>query len=148
MVFGKTGTTTVDLTTLGAAGFQIDGAATYDRSGFSVAGAGDLNGDGRADLLIGAPGADNNSRTYSGSTYVVFGKAGTTTVDLETLGAGGFQIDGAADYDSSGSSVAGAGDLNGDGREDVIIGAIRRQQQPHRLGVQLCGVRAAQPHRG
>ena len=72
-MFGRTATTTVDLTALGTAGFRIDGAATGDFSGWSVAGAGDVNGDGGADVLVGAPWADNNSRTTSGSSYVVFG---------------------------------------------------------------------------
>src|SRR5262245_37776817 len=54
----------------GTNGFRLDGA-TYDRSGHSVASAGDVNGDGFADLIIGAPDAE----TYAGSTYVVFGKA-------------------------------------------------------------------------
>ena len=123
VVFGRTATTTVDLTALGTAGFRIDGAATSDLSGRSVAGAGDINGDGRADLIIGAQGADNNSRTYSGSSYVVFGRTATTTVDLTALGTAGFRIDGAATSDASGRSVAGAGDINGDGRADLIIGA-------------------------
>ena len=48
MVFGKPGTTTVDLNALGTAGFRIDGAAPDDYSGWSVAGAGDVNGDGVA----------------------------------------------------------------------------------------------------
>ena len=123
VVFGKTGTTAVDLNALGTAGFRIDGAAAGNGIGSSVAGAGDINGDGRAEVILGAPWADNNSRTNSGSSYVVFGKTGTTTVDLNALGAAGFRIDGAAAGDGAGSSVAGAGDINGDGRADVIIGA-------------------------
>jgi len=123
VVYGSATPTNVDLSALGAAGFRIDGAAAYDRSGRSVAGAGDVNGDGGDDVIIGAPGADNNSRTDSGSSYVVYGSATPTNVDLNTLGAAGFRIDGAAAYDYSGRSVAGAGDVNGDGGDDVIIGA-------------------------
>jgi hypothetical protein len=78
VVFGKAGPAAVDLANLGAAGLQIDGAAALDVSGRSVAGAGDVNGDGLADVIIGAPFADNNSRNSSGSSFVVFGKANPT----------------------------------------------------------------------
>ncbi|TVQ24564.1 MAG: hypothetical protein EA367_01535, partial [Leptolyngbya sp. DLM2.Bin15] len=53
--------------------FRIDGVAAVDRSGFSVSSAGDINGDGIDDLIIGAYGADPNG-TFSGSSYVVFGR--------------------------------------------------------------------------
>ncbi len=46
-----------------ADGFRIDGAAAGDQAGNSVAGAGDVNGDGRDDVIVGAPNADNNGRT-------------------------------------------------------------------------------------
>jgi hypothetical protein len=123
VVFGKTGTATVDLAGLGSDGFRIDGATAWDYSGSTVTGAGDVNGDGRADVIVAAPRADNNGRDGSGSTHVVFGRSGTASVDLAALGAGGFRIDGATELDGSGRSVAGAGDVNGDGLADVIIGA-------------------------
>jgi hypothetical protein len=123
VVFGKSSTTAIDLNALGAGGFRIDGAAASDRAGYAVAGAGDVNGDGRADVIVGATGAGNNARTNSGSAYVVFGKSSTTAIDLYALGAGGFRIDGAAASDEAGYAVAGAGDVNGDGRPDVIVGA-------------------------
>jgi len=123
VVYGSGTPTNIDLNSLGAAGFRIDGAAEYDNSGDAVAGAGDVNGDGKADVIIGAPFASNNGRDFSGSSYVVYGSASPTTVDLNSLGAAGFRIDGAAADDWSGSSVAGAGDVNGDRKADVIIGA-------------------------
>jgi FG-GAP repeat len=61
-----------------------------DTLGNSVAGAGDVNGDGKADVLVGAPLADTNGRENSGSAYVVFGKSDTATVEVAALGAGGF----------------------------------------------------------
>ena len=120
LVLGGTDTRSVDLADLGDRGFRIDGAATGDFLGSSVAGAGDVNADGYDDLLIGAPSAENNDRDLSGSTYVVFG-GDTDPLDLADLGNRGFRIDGAA-QDRSGSSVAGAGDVNGDGYDDVVIG--------------------------
>ena len=56
----------------GSNGFRLDGVAAGDSSGSSVSSAGDINGDGIDDLIIGARGADPNG-TYSGSSYVVFG---------------------------------------------------------------------------
>ncbi len=120
----------LDLATLtGANGFKLSGAAAYDYSGSSVASAGDVNGDGFDDLVIGAPYADpyaNFNARNSGASYVVFGKAGgfSANVDLSGLdGTSGFRLSGAAFFDFSGSSVASAGDVNGDGFADVIIGA-------------------------
>ena len=129
VVFGSATPVNIDLSTFtsaGTAGFRIDGAAAGDRSGDSVAGAGDVNGDGRADVIIGAPGAGNNTRVASGSSYVVYGSATPVNIhllDFNLASAAGFRIDGDDANDASGYSVAGAGDVNGDGRADVIIGA-------------------------
>ena len=57
----------------GTNGFQINGEAAYDQSGISVSAAGDINGDGIDDLIVGAFGADPNGVSYSGASYVVFG---------------------------------------------------------------------------
>eukprot|EP01030_Chromulinospumella_sphaerica_P016284 gene16284-biopygen14302 len=110
----------------GTNGFQINGAAAFDQSGVSVASAGDVNGDGFDDLIIGALGADPNG-SYSGAAYVVFGKAGgfTSTFELSSLnGTNGFRFNGAAASDICGFSVASAGDVNDDGYDDLIIGAV------------------------
>ncbi len=123
VVFGRADNMTVDLAALGTGGFRIDGIDLNDQSGFSVSGAGDVNGDGLADLIVGAFGANPGGNTQAGESYVVFGKATSTPVDLSVLGNGGFRIDGIAELDQSGSSVSGAGDVNGDGLADLIIGA-------------------------
>ena len=110
----------------GSNGFRLDGANQGDRSGYSVSSAGDVNGDGYDDLIIGATGAGNNDASQSGSSYVVFGKASgfDATMDLSALdSSNGFRIDGANQGDQSGTSVSSAGDVNGDGYDDVIIGA-------------------------
>ncbi|MCF7965423.1 MAG: FG-GAP-like repeat-containing protein [Methylobacter tundripaludum] len=129
VVFGKAGTTAIDLSAVaaGSGGFVINGQNMGDYSGISVAGAGDINGDGLADLIVGAYHSDPAAGSEAGRSYVVFGKAGTTAIDLSTVaaGTGGFVINGQSAVDWSGTSVAGAGDVNGDGLADLIVGAYR-----------------------
>ena len=119
IVFGKRSTTPVNVAALGDGGFEIEGNTS------SVAGAGDLNQDGLADVIVGQYDASNNGYN-SGSAWVVFGKRGDTeTIDRDVLGDQGFRIDGAEARDWAGLSVAGADDVNGDGRPDVVVGAPR-----------------------
>ncbi|WP_271069004.1 hypothetical protein [Caulobacter sp. NIBR1757] len=109
----------------GTNGFKINGEAAQDRSGVAVASAGDVNGDGIDDLIIGASSADPNG-INSGASYVVFGRTTgfAATLNLSTLdGTNGFKINGEVTQDGSGASVASAGDVNGDGIDDLIIGA-------------------------
>jgi hypothetical protein len=114
----------LDLSTLdGTNGFVIPAVDGGDDLGRSVARAGDINGDGIEDLLIGAAGAVQ----YRGTAYVVFGRAAgfPAELDLASLdGANGFVLKGDESQQAiAGESVSGAGDVNGDGFDDLIVGA-------------------------
>jgi hypothetical protein len=104
-------------------GFVINGEFR-DRSGSSVSSAGDVNGDGLADLIVGVWRDDPNG-TDSGASFVVFGQTSGTAIELADIeaGIGGFVINGVQGGDESGASVSGAGDVNGDGFADLIVGA-------------------------
>lgn len=103
----------------------MDGVATGDESGYSISSAGDVNGDGFDDVIVGAPKTDSNGDN-SGTSYVVFGKASgfDATLALSNLdGSNGFRLDGVSVGDYSGKSVSNAGDFNGDGFDDLIVGS-------------------------
>ncbi len=114
----------IDLATLAfPTGIIFTGEVAGDLSGTSVHSAGDIDGDGYDDLIIGASGSDPYSRTDAGKSYVVFGGPSLSSVNLGSLGSGGFAILGAANGNATGVSVSAAGDVNGDGYDDLIIGA-------------------------
>ncbi|CAC9950911.1 hypothetical protein formerly called flagellar hook-length control protein FliK, partial [uncultured Gammaproteobacteria bacterium] len=127
VVFGKANTDAINLSNIvtGTGGFVINGENAGDKSGYSVSSAGDVNGDGLDDLIVGAYYADSAGKADIGKSFVVFGKADTTTVNLSNIisGTGGFVINGENAGDKSGYSVSSAGDVNGDGLDDLIIGA-------------------------
>src|SRR5262249_13348992 len=103
-------------------GATVGGAGINDNSGFSSAAVGDVNADFIADLVVGAPYADGAGQGAfdAGKATLVFGKVGlqsnlTAPATLGYLGEGAFQ--------HAWTAVSRAGDVNGDGRADFLIGA-------------------------
>ena len=104
---------------LAGADLRLIGETTYDYAGASVDCAGDVDGDGYDDIVIGAYGDDTKAR-YAGAAYVVLGPV-SGTKDLSTADA---KLTGEAASDKAGYAVAGGGDVDGDGYADVLVGAI------------------------
>ena len=141
MVFGTAAGfgASLDLAALdGTNGFRLDGIDADDHSGRSVAGAGDVNGDGIDDLIIGAPDADPGDRDRRRRELRGVRhrrglrrepRSGRARRQRTASGSTG-----STRYDYSGISVAGAGDVNGDGIDDLIIGAPRRSRRQYRAG--------------
>ncbi|HET6201756.1 MAG TPA: Ig-like domain-containing protein [Planctomycetota bacterium] len=97
----------------GAILLQIDGTGPGELFGNSVAGLGDLDGDGASDLLVGNPFASPGGLSFAGQARVYSGASGASL----------FVVDGAADMDVLGFSVAGVGDMDADGVPDFATGA-------------------------
>jgi hypothetical protein len=119
------GTIDLSLAFTNTQGFVISGGSAGDCAGYSVSTAGDINKDGFADIIIGAYGADPDSRVQAGGAVVIYGSSGNPgTIDLSVAlhSAQGFAIHGAASGDESGRAVGTAGDFNNDGYADLIIG--------------------------
>ncbi|NRA56500.1 MAG: VCBS repeat-containing protein [Phycisphaerales bacterium] len=112
----------------GGNGFAIDGTSFDFTAGETVSSAGDLNGDGFDDVAVGAPyaGQRGDGTRAQGFAFVVFGASGSfpPVIDLEDLdGSDGFRVEGATEEDEAGRSLTGGGDLNGDGFDDLVVGA-------------------------
>jgi hypothetical protein len=119
-VFGKADTTPVSLADVaaGTGGFVLDGETAGDFSGSSVSAAGDVDGDGFADLIVGAYRADPNGLSEAGRSYVVFGGNFTGAV-THAVTPGADVLVGTASADAI---VAGRGDdlVTGAGGADVL----------------------------
>lgn len=105
-------------------GLRIVGRAVAARAGIAVDFAGDFNRDGFADVIVGAPRGSPLGITNAGEVYIVFGGPNVTGVfDVATATSGGLLFTGDVTNLALGTSVAGAGDTNGDGIDDILMGA-------------------------
>ena len=131
----------IQLANINATGtsYRFNGTDAGDRAGFSVAGIGDLDNDGRVDIAISAPRRDTPNGPNSGETYLISGAdlqaldnatanggtPGDGTIELADVaasGPGSYQVNGAAAGDHAASVVTYLSDFNGDGITDVVIG--------------------------
>ncbi|MBL8674652.1 MAG: FG-GAP repeat protein, partial [Rhodospirillales bacterium] len=131
VVFGHGGERSVNLllTVLdGNDGVAFEGAVPGEEVGYSVAFGGDINGDGYDDLVIGAPGEDPDGGAGAGHAYVVYGQRqwfetfGSVSLAALTTFTG-MRLDGVVSGDDVGVAVSSAGDVNGDGYDDFMVGA-------------------------
>jgi hypothetical protein len=131
VVFGGNGgfASNISLASLdGTNGFKIIGDDAFGNAGYSVSGAGDFNGDGFDDVIVGVPGA-YGATYYAGAAYIVYGFDTTGTspseiflADVESGTTDGLVLNGSIYFSGTGYSVDGAGDVNGDDFDDVIVG--------------------------
>jgi len=131
VIFGKSGVGSSGILSVasltGANGFTINGFSVVSNGGYSVSGCGDINNDGIADLVIGAPYASSQA----GASYVIFGKSGIGSSGILSVssltGSNGFAISGFPAGSQGGCFVSGTRDLNHDGIADLVLGV------PHAL---------------
>jgi hypothetical protein len=104
---------------------KFRGAGSGDSAGASISRAGDVNGDGFDDLLIGAPGADPAGRADAGVVYLIFGPLAPGTIELSSVGTTtpGLVLRGETAGDHLGASVSQWEDRNSDGIDDMLLGA-------------------------
>ena len=106
---------------LASADAKLTGETSNDRAGWDVSTAGDVNGDGYDDVLVGAHQEDTGG-TDAGAAYLVLGSSsGISDMSLSSADA---KLTGESADDRAGISVSSAGDVNNDGYSDVLVGAF------------------------
>jgi hypothetical protein len=96
------------------------GTADGEQLGFAIAAAGDTNGDGLGDLIVGAFGNRHEGR-QAGAAYLIRGMANPESGEVSV----GWPLYGEQDGDQAARAVDGAGDVDGDGLDDILVGAMR-----------------------
>ncbi len=131
LIFGKKNgwNLNVNISTVNA---SFHGEGSNDYLGASLSDAGDINGDGYDDIIIGAHGREYNGYN-SGKTYIIFGKEDGWSTDVNISSADASFI-GEDEMDYSGVSVSSAGDVNDDGYDDIIIGAYQNHIHTDKRG--------------
>lgn len=109
-------------TTLSSADVIFTGENENDFAGYSVDGAGDINGDDYDDVIIGAYG-DNAGANDAGAAYIMYGGTGDTALSSIDLASADVKVTGEAASDAAGWQVRGGGDVNADGYDDMLISA-------------------------
>lgn len=130
VIFGREGNfgMDVDVSALnGTNGFVLNARTPGENGEIAVADAGDVNGDGMDDLILGVSRSASDLVSDTGAAYVIFGKSTpfAASIDIWMLdGSDGFVLNGVAPGDGAGSAVSGVGDVNADGVDDLLIGAF------------------------
>ncbi|MBE8993954.1 FG-GAP-like repeat-containing protein [Microcystis aeruginosa] len=127
IIFGSSNLSSNQNNSIGFSGINGTNGFTITGAGTEVSGAGDLNGDGVGDLLIGEPNGGNNQ---AGVSYVIYGGksnniGSVANINVSNIGTTvqGYVIGQGGANQLSGSSVSAVGDLNNDGKADLLIGA-------------------------
>jgi len=117
-------------------GLKLRGVAAGHNFGYSAAGLGDTNGDGLVDVVVSSPLAVVAATAGAGIVYVVYGRRCNVTCDTFNLNSpfAGYRIFGTGMDSWTGVSVSGAGDFNGDGKTDVLVGAHHYKVSNNKVG--------------
>ena len=127
VVFGRRDATqAITVGTAGFGGYDIGGASDDAPASFgdALAGVGDVNGDGRADIAVSASNATARGKRRGGIVAIYYGKDGPEAQAYPPPAGQGLRIFGAGNDDRAGYAVAGAGDVTGDGLADVVVGSF------------------------
>ncbi len=134
----------------GTAGVRIDGDTAENSIGFAVGGPGDVNGDGYADVLTASRAADPAGLQNAGEAYVIYGGpdigngAHFNLAALDELTTG-VRFAGVTKQDDIGDDVSGAGDINGDGRPDILIASRNAKNPPATHSGEVYAILSTQP---
>jgi len=131
LILGRPSGWSIDVM-LSNADASFQGEAMEDRAGYSVSGAGDVDGDGLADFVVGAT-TSGESHPFAGQVYLILGRVSGWAISTPISTADGFLL-GEREDASLGHSVAGGGDLDGDGYDDVLAGGPSDDEAGHSAG--------------